>query len=302
MGNEEKIQEAYSFYLKSIAELVGLRLSDNTLLGVINDQIVSLKMLGSTFELSLLMKKDFKEHFQFKLRSLCRELNRNVLFVDFRGDYLVLRLHAFYFKKKSVANSLKRQIWEVTKKIQRYQNFDLSSEQIALYDGYPGPNSSDYLEYIQKERHRLLDNTESNAWKALIATLLKNGPILIFLSIVFGLFRVYYKISLLPLETLLLLIVFNRSLIKKFDKIDLKAQLINGFSAVGIFLSHIYINMMINSLVKRGTIVYLEEYLSILYENVASFNKGVYLSFIFIGPVILNLSKTKREIVVKTPQ
>jgi len=301
MKNEEKRQEAFGSFLKSIASFVDLSFYENTLYGVVNSQIVGLKMWGSTFEVSLLMTKNFKQHFQSELKFLCKELNRSTLFVDFRGDYLVVRLHALYFKKLSVANSLKRQIQEVTKKIQKYQSFELSSEQLAFYDGYPGPHSSDYLNNIQEERYRLLDETRSNVWKVLISTLVKKGPIVLVLSILFGFLRVYYKISLLPFETLFLLVVFNISLIRRFNKIDLKAQLINGFTAFAVFLFHLYINMLISSLVKRGLIVHAAEYMSTLYDNFSSLNKGVYLSFVFIGPIVFNLSKTKREIVVSIP-
>lgn len=244
---------------------------------------------------------NFKQQFQENLAALSKELSRSLLFLDFRKDYLVVKLHTLQFSKKSVAISLKRQIQQATKIIQRYQCFDLSSEQLALYDGLPGPNDPDYLSKIQQERYRLLDETKSNAWKALFVTLLKNGPIVLALSILFGLLRVYYKISILPFETLILLSVFNLNLEKRFNKIDLKAQLINGFSAITIFLSHIYINMLTTSLVKKGTMVHVTEFFSILNENISNLNKGIFTSFVFIGLIIFKLSKTKREIVTSVP-
>jgi hypothetical protein len=233
--------------------------------------------------------------------ALSRELEKFYFSVEISGDYLKVIMHAMYFKKKSVGGSLKDQIDKVTKVIERYQRFDISDEQIIFYDELPAPNDPLYFRKLEKERHTLIDNTKGNYGSALFRTLFKNGPFVLIFSIILGLLREYYTFAVLPLEVIILVIIFSSSFAKRCNKIDLRAQLLYAASIVALFFLHFYIKVSVSSWVRKGEITSLDDFLKIVTNNFSEMNRGIFLSIAIMVLFIFGLRRTKRDIKVRMP-
>lgn len=298
--DESKFKEAESFYLRKLSPYIGLKYYMGCLYGVVNHQIISLRFRGYSYELAIWVGDASK----FELEQLMARLRRDLGFfsnVRLKKRYLKVKIFSFHLRKKRVGESLKKSIDLITKQVQRFHHVDVTDDSIAFYDGYPALGHSSYYDLLQEERDKLLNNTKGNIVHSFLLTLLNNGPVVVLLSVLLGLIRLNFKFSILPLDTMLLLLAFNVSLIERLNKVDFWAQIVNGISALFILLIHIYIEVSIVTYAEKGELIEVEALFSILDKNLREFNVGIIMSLIVVFMLIIGTRRTNKTIDFQKP-